>query len=93
MTSNNETVSCQNLLPGNIAKSVTSDGNSALLPANVDRRRPFREISSISSFKISSYVTFSNVEILGEKISVIEVLNRIYRVIVEDIFSSSDSFC
>ena len=27
---------------GNIAKSMTSVGNSALLPANVDRRPPFR---------------------------------------------------
>ena len=37
MISNNETVSCQNLWAGNIAKSMTSEGNSALLPANVDR--------------------------------------------------------
>ena len=38
MTSNSETVSRQNLQAGNIAKSITSEGNSALLPANVDRR-------------------------------------------------------
>ena len=37
MTSNNETVSRQNLWAGNIAKSMTSEGNSALLPARVDR--------------------------------------------------------
>ena len=30
MTSNNETVSRQNLWAGNIAKSTTSEGNSAL---------------------------------------------------------------
>ena len=36
MTSNNETVSPQNLWVGNIAKSMTSEGNNALLPANVD---------------------------------------------------------
>ena len=36
MTANNETVSCQNLWAGNIAKSMTSEGNSA--PANVDRQ-------------------------------------------------------
>ena len=30
MTSNNETVSRQNLWAGNIAKSMTSEGNSAL---------------------------------------------------------------
>ena len=37
-TSNNETVSRQNLWAGNIAKSVTLEGNNVLLPANVDRR-------------------------------------------------------
>ena len=37
MTSNNETVFRQNLWAGNIAKSMTSEGHSALLPANVDR--------------------------------------------------------
>ena len=37
--SNNETVSRQNLWAGNIAKSMTSEGNSTLLPANVDRSR------------------------------------------------------
>ena len=36
MTSNNETISHQNLGAGNIAKSVMSEGNSALLPTNVD---------------------------------------------------------
>ena len=34
MTSNNETVSRQKLWAGNIVKSMTSGGNSALLPAN-----------------------------------------------------------
>ena len=38
MISNNETVSHQNLWAGNIAKSMTSEGNSALEPVNVDRR-------------------------------------------------------
>ena len=37
MISNNETVSRQNLWAGNIAKSMTSEGKSALLPARVDR--------------------------------------------------------
>ena len=36
LTSNNEsTVSRQNLWAGNVAKSLTSEGNSALLPTNV----------------------------------------------------------
>ena len=40
MTFNNEIVSRQNLLAVNIAKSMTSDGNSALFPRmlTVDRR-------------------------------------------------------
>ena len=42
MTSNNETVSSQNLWAGDIAKSMTSEGNSALLHANVDWRPPFQ---------------------------------------------------
>ena len=36
MTSNNEAVSCQNLWAGNNAKSMMSEGNSAMLPVNVD---------------------------------------------------------
>ena len=36
------TVSRQNLWSGNIAKSMTSEGNSALFPANVDRRSPLQ---------------------------------------------------
>ena len=36
---NNETVSRQNLWAGNIAKSMTSEGNSVLLPTNVYRSR------------------------------------------------------
>ena len=42
MKSNNETVSRQNLRAGNIAKSMTSEGNSALLPANVDEQPVFQ---------------------------------------------------
>ena len=38
MTSNNETVSRQNRWTGNTAKSMTSEGNIALLPGNVDQR-------------------------------------------------------
>ena len=36
MISNNETVSGKNLWAGNIAKSMTPEGNSTLLPVNVD---------------------------------------------------------
>ena len=42
MKSNNETVSCQNLQAGNIAKSMTSEGNSALLLRNVDQQPLFQ---------------------------------------------------
>ena len=41
-----------------LQKSMTSEGNSALLPANVDRRLMLqRGYLWISCFKISSYVT------------------------------------
>ena len=39
MTSNIKTISRQKLRAGNIAKSMTSQGNSEVLPANVDRSR------------------------------------------------------
>ena len=42
MTSNNETVSRQNLRAGSIAKSMTSKGISALLTANDDRPTPLQ---------------------------------------------------
>ena len=44
MTSNDETVSRQNLSAGNIAKSMTSESNGALLPANVDRQPPLQRV-------------------------------------------------
>ena len=42
MTSNNETVSRQNLRADSIAKSMTSKGNSALFTANDDRPTPLQ---------------------------------------------------
>ena len=42
MTSNNETFSRQNLWAGNVAKSMTSEGNSARLPAKVNRWPPLQ---------------------------------------------------
>ena len=42
LTSSNETVSRQNLWAGNVAKSMSSEGNSALLPAIVNRRPPLQ---------------------------------------------------
>ena len=48
MTSNNETVSRQNIWVGNIVKStaesMTSEGKNPLLPANVDWRRLYSEV-------------------------------------------------
>ena len=38
ITSNNKTVSRQNLSAGNLAKSITPRANSALLPVNVNQR-------------------------------------------------------
>ena len=57
MTSNNETVSRHNLWAGNIAKSMTSEGKSALLPANVDARPPPQRGLMNSSFEIFSSTT------------------------------------
>ena len=56
--SNNETLSRQNLQVGITAKSMTpSEGNSVLLPTNVDRRPPLlRGLMNFHSFKISSYI-------------------------------------
>ena len=72
VTYNNETVSRQNLLAGNIAKSMTSEDNSALLPANVDRQPPLQR--SLMSFQIiwrlvpRQKVNFAgNIEILGKQ--------------------------
>ena len=97
MTSNNETVSRQNLLAVNIAKSMTSEGNSPLFRRMLTFDRRYSEIKWISSFKISNYMTVYNnlnAEFLGKKTSH-KVFNVIGfdRVIVEVIFSSSDSFC
>ena len=38
----------KNIGAGNIVKSMTSEGNSALLPANVDRRPPLLVKSSLA---------------------------------------------
>ena len=52
MTPNNETVSHQNLCEGSIAKSMASEGNSVLLPANVDRRPPL-QVSPCETLRFS----------------------------------------
>jgi len=59
MTSNNETVSRQRLWAGNVAKSMTSEGNSAPLPANVVLTDDCScsEVLWIFSFKISPQAT------------------------------------
>ena len=59
MTSNNETVSRQNLWAGDVAKSMTSGGNSARSPANVVLTDDcsYSEVLWIFSFKISPQAT------------------------------------
>ena len=62
MTSNNETVSRQNLWASNIAKCMTSEGNSALLPANVDQRPPLqRGLMNFQLYKKTGISMFSSV--------------------------------
>ena len=50
----NETVSRQNLWAGDIAKSMTSEGNSALLPANVDQRPPLQR--GLMNFQLQNFL-------------------------------------
>ena len=50
----NETVSRQNLWVGDIAKSMTSEGNSALLPANVDQRPPLQR--GLMNFQLQNFL-------------------------------------
>ena len=53
MTSNNETVSRQNLWAGNIAKSMTSESNATLLAANVDRQPPLQR--GVMNFQLENF--------------------------------------
>ena len=55
VTSNNETVSCPDLSAGNIAKSMTSEGNSTLLPMNVDRRPLLQR--GLMNFQLQEQIT------------------------------------
>ena len=55
--SNNETVSSQNFRVGSIWKSMTSEGNSALLPANIDRRLPLR--GGLRNFQLLNYQLYN----------------------------------
>ena len=57
MTSNNETVSRQNVWAGNIAKSMTSEGNSARLPVVLIDDCSYSEVLWIFSYKISPQAT------------------------------------
>ena len=61
MTSNNETVSRQNLSADNgadnIAKSITSEGNSALLHAHVDRRPPLKR--GFMNFQLENFQLYN----------------------------------
>ena len=57
MTSNNETVSRRNIWAGNIAKSMTSECNSALLPANVDRRAPLQR--GLMNFELQNFQLYN----------------------------------
>ena len=47
MISNNKLLPAKSFWAGKVAKSMTSVGNSALLPANVDPRPPFRFVFTL----------------------------------------------
>ena len=57
MTSNNETVFSQNIWAGNIAKSMTSGGNSALLPANVGGQPPLQR--GLMNFQVQNFQLYN----------------------------------
>ena len=60
MTTKNETVFRQNLAAGNIAKSMTSDGNrrnSALLLVNVKRRSPI--LRGLMNFQLQNFQLYN----------------------------------
>ena len=57
MTSHNETVSLQNLRAGSSVKSMTSQGNSAVLPANVDRRPPLQQ--GLMNFQLQNFQQYN----------------------------------
>ena len=67
MKSNDETVSRQNLRAGNIAKSMTSEGNSAMFLANVDRRPPLQRGLLNFHFPHFQVSASGNIEILEEQ--------------------------
>ena len=56
MTSINGTVSRQNLWAGNITKSMTSEGNIALLPADVYRRLP---LQGLMNFQLQNFQLYN----------------------------------
>ena len=58
MTSKNETISRQNLWLRNIAAiSMTSEGNSALLPADVDRPLPLQR--GLMNFQLQNFQLYN----------------------------------
>ena len=57
MTSNDETVSHQNLSAGNTAKSMTSESNGALLPPNVDRQPPLER--DLMNFQLQNFQLYN----------------------------------
>ena len=85
MTSNNETVSRQNHWAGNITKSMTSEGNSALFSSNVDRRTQLQwglmnfqlqKFPAIGGFIVTSLFTFLLISSRETKITVSLLISR-----------------
>ena len=60
MTSNNETVPSQNLWAGNIGKFRMSEGNSALLPTNVDWQRPLQQ--NLMDFQLQNFQLYKSLK-------------------------------
>ena len=70
MTSNNEAVPSQNLWAGNIGKFRMLEGNSALLPTNVDWQWPLQQ--SLMDFQLQNFQLYKALKlkdwILGKQL-------------------------
>ena len=75
MTSNNETISRQNLWAGNIAKSMMLEGNSAMLPANVDQWLPLQQ--GLMNFQLQNFQLYNKSLVPWETVNFVSLESRL----------------
>ena len=80
-TSNSETVPSQNLWAGNIGKFRMSEGNSALLPTNVDWRWLLQQ--NLMDFQLQNFQLYKSLKdwILGKQL-ILFPLSRVTKLMV-----------